>query len=858
MLNIGIKVFLVLNSYLQYVDKFKPIHFLSLELKQILVMKSLKLILLYISLIILFSMCKNSSDHLSDASIDLDVSWETTYDSIRGISTATFTFINKNNSEILDSNWTLYYNQAPRKLVNDDVVKHINGDYYALKAPRGFKLLPSDSATFSYSFHGALIKKTDAPRGVFMVLKTKDNCEHINPLSDFEIKDLNKQGYAYNDNYKWQPAIEDVTLALTQKIIPTPFNIEDGLGEVMINNSWSIVAGDKLEFEKEYLQNSIEKLTGLKLNFGSESNNQTIYFNISEGSHEDDEAYSMDIQHNKVLIESGSKEGVFYGIQSLLSLIGVVDGNRPENVTLKCMNIKDKPRFKYRGLHLDVCRNFHSMEEVKKVIDLMARYKLNKLHLCLSEDEGWRIEIKALPELTEVGATRAYSQTELDCLNPAYGSGPYSNIAGNYGSGYYSQTEFIDILKYAQSRHVEVIPSINVPGHARAAIKSMEKRYSHFVEEGDPLKANEYRLISPHDTSNYLSAQFYNDNVVDVSLESVYRFYETVIDEILLMYNQAGVELKTVHTGGDEVPEGAWSGNRTCLKLADNLGVYDVKNLQAYFFQRINTMLQKKGLKVAGWEEIALRKANIGAYEINTDFASENVLPFVWNNLWGNDDLGNKLANEGYPVILCSASNLYFDLAYDDSPEEPGLYWAGYVNEFSPWVYEPLNLVEKGSDMENLMPGKEVNILGIQGQLWSETIEGSEMLEYYLLPKLFGLAERAWAKQPEWSRIENVPEKESETSIEWTLFSNVFTKYDLPSIQKLYGPTNYRVAPPLYFIENDTLYMHPQYFSQDLYYMLEDNEYRYNYPVSVSKGMKVFTVDLLGNKSRVIEIRSCN
>jgi hexosaminidase len=212
---------------------------------------------------------------------------------------------------------------------------------------------------------------------------------------------------------------------------------------------------------------------------------------------------------------------------------------RETTFRIPAAEITDAPRIAYRGLHFDVARNFSNKETVLKLIDLLAFYKLNPLHLHLTDDEGWRIEIPALPELTSIGSKRAHTLTDANWLHPSYGSGPYADPARSRGTGYYSTREFIEILRYATERHITVIPEINFPGHARAAIKSMEARYRKLMSQNQPEKAEEFRLIDPADSSIYFSAQAYNDNVVCVVRESVFHFYETVVKALAEMYRQA-------------------------------------------------------------------------------------------------------------------------------------------------------------------------------------------------------------------------------------------------------------------------------------------------------------------------------
>ena len=223
------------------------------------------------------------------------------------------------------------------------------------------------------------------------------------------------------------------------------------------------------------------------------------------------------------------------------------------------------PRFAYRGLYLDVARNFQQPETIKQAIDMMAHYKLNRLTFGVSNDEGWRLEIKGIPELTEIGSRRGHTENELDHLYPAYGSGPYPDAKENHGSGFYSREQFIDLLQYAQKRHVEIIPEINFPGHARAAVKSMEARTKRIKDSGSSEPA--YTLHDPNDQSEYSSVQAYNDNVICPCQESVYQFLEAVVSDLVTIYQEADVKFNTVHTGGDEVPAGIWQKSPLCIRF---------------------------------------------------------------------------------------------------------------------------------------------------------------------------------------------------------------------------------------------------------------------------------------------------
>ena len=228
------------------------------------------------------------------------------------------------------------------------------------------------------------------------------------------------------------------------------------------------------------------------------------------------DAYELTVAPSGIRIVGNSRTGVFYGLQSLRSLLPASPA-RGAAIVLPALRVVDAPRFGYRGLHLDVARNFQPKATVLRVVDLMGRYKLNALHFHVTDDEGWRIEIPGLPELTEVGARRGHTMNSASWLPPAYGSGP--DIDRPFGSGFFSTADYVEIVKYANARHIEIIPEIEMPGHARAAIKSMDARFRKRAGGGDAAGARQYLLSEAEDRSVYKSVQDFPDNVMNPALE---------------------------------------------------------------------------------------------------------------------------------------------------------------------------------------------------------------------------------------------------------------------------------------------------------------------------------------------------
>ncbi len=381
-------------------------------------------------------------------------------------------------------------------------------------------------------------------------------------------------------------------------------------------------------------------------------------------------------------VESDDEDGAFYAQVTLAKL------PRP----LQPMTIEDWPDFPYRGFMLDVVRDFRTVDEVFKIIDLMASWKLNTLHFHLADDESWCLEMKGLPELTEYGAHHALPDWDLQetaALKPT-ANGQIGNVT------FYTDEEYKQILRYAWERRIAVIPEFDTPGHSRASIKAIQ---AYERRTGD----SSFRLQDPADTSRYWSAQDFTDNVLSVYLPSVYKFYGKVFDEVIRLHQEAGVPLSAIHIGGDEVPDGAWLGR-------------DRHEMKELFTNGMLDLAEARGIRLAGWEDIAK------GLEPKTEGRLKQSLYFL--NVWNTDGI------EGFPVVLSPAAYTYLDLAYSDAFDEIGLSWAGYVDERKIFALQPQNY--KG------------DIIGVQAQLWSSQLRSFDDATYQMLPKALGVAERGW------------------------------------------------------------------------------------------------------------------
>lgn len=403
--------------------------------------------------------------------------------------------------------------------------------------------------------------------------------------------------------------------------------------------------------------------------------------------------YRITVDNNgETKVEADDEDGAFYAQTTLAKL--------PQ--PLQPMTIEDWPDMPYRGFMLDVVRDFRTVDEVLKIIDLMASWKLNTLHFHVADDESWCLEIKELPTLTAYGAHHAlpdWNLKETEALKPT-ANGRIGNVT------YYTAEEYQQILRYAWQRRIVVIPEFDTPGHSRASIKAMQY---YEQQTGD----SSYRLQDPADTSRYWSAQDFTDNVLSVDLPSVYKFYGTVFDEVIRLHQEAGVPLPAIHIGGDEVPNGAWAGS-------------DRHVMKEVFINNMLNLAEERGIRLAGWEDIAR------GLEPETEERLKRSLYFL--NVWNTEGI------DGFPVVLSPAAYTYLDLAYSDAPNEIGLNWAGYVDERKAFSLQPS--VYKG------------DIIGAQAQLWSSQLRGFDDATYQILPKGLGVAERGWNAHRDWSSEE--------------------------------------------------------------------------------------------------------
>jgi len=569
------------------------------------------------------------------------------------------------------------------------------------------------------------------------------------------------------------------------------------------------------------------------------------------------ESYRLTAHAGSIEIEAGDSSGAAYALESLAQQ---ADHDRGH---LQPLAIKDEPRFGFRGLHIDLARNFHSKAELLKVIDEMGRYKLNKLHLHLGDDEGWRLEIAHFPELTKVGAYRCYDPTETRCLLPQLGAGPDRDTPVN---GYLSRTDYIEILKAARARGIEVIPSFDMPGHSRAAIRSMEARYRRLIALGRRAEAERFRLVEPGDTTKYRSVQNYDDNTLNVCLDSTYLFIDAVVDDIAALHKAAGVPLKTYHIGADETA-GAWSGSPACKALMARTG-RTVEQLGPMFIERVSASLAKRGIIAAGWSD--------GLAHVDPAKMPRAVQSDIWGDLFtAATEEAHRAANRGWKTIIAVPNVLYFDIPYAPNPLERGYDWPSRgTDSYKVFSFMPDNVAANASVMKDIKnrsatstdtvpldPGRSIG--GIQANLWSETVRRDSLADYMLFPRLLALAERSWHRadwEPQYRAGRGYTYGDGKVDLaalksDWSSFAAKMPRH-LEALDR--AGITYRIAPPGARIVNGILEANSELPGQRIEYRVSGGEWvRYETAVRVNGPVQLRTRSYDGRRtSRIVEVPS--
>lgn len=673
----------------------------------------------------------------------------------------TLTVVNRG-SEPLEGPWSLYYGtQSPALRTPAEAPlgqEQLHGTLHRFHTTEAYApIAPGDS--LQVTFTGAFYDKLSFfPEGMYFVGTAADGRETAPRDVAFTYNPYrNRKGMTRDAErlYGANARFADPAPLAFYDILPAMKSVRmTGAAACKLGTEVNVTAAAGAEREAELLKAALAAQCGCTFAEGG----TPISLSLEAGFFGREEAYGINVSEEGIAIKAATTHGLFNAAQSLLC---VLEG-RTLPVELPAAEIADYPDFSYRGIHFDVARNFTEKENVLKLLDLFARYKIDVFHFHITDDEGWRLEIPGLEELTEVGGRRGHTdRAETEHLMPLYGSS-WKVEDGAPGSGFYTRDDYIEILRYARDRHIRVIPEIDLPGHSRAAIKAMQARYARYIDT-DPEKARQYLLVDSCDRSAYRSVQDFSDNVIDIGLATSYAFVEKIFDELQRMHADAGTPLEVIHIGGDEVPHGTWEGSPSSQAFMKEHGLKTAHDLKNYFVRWLYAKLAESNIRLAGWQEIVMMP---DGRTIDKLVPGHDMFSYGWSTLPGNgaDEIPYALANMGYPVVLCNVTNLYLDLSYSRHPLEPGLMWGGYVDAVKSFDMQPYDIYKslRPADMASASKGKTAlrpearkNIVGMQAQLWAETIRSFDMVYYQFFPKMFGLVERAWNAEPAWAATDD-------------------------------------------------------------------------------------------------------
>jgi hexosaminidase len=525
-------------------------------------------------------------------------------------------------------------------------------------------------------------------------------------------------------------------------LIPEPVGITVNTGEYVLPKQISIVAAnlEAVKYVSSYLQKKLTTATGYTASVTNTNSNNSIQLllNTSPNTTIGKEGYTLSVTSSTVVIRSNEAAGLFYGVQTFLQLLPpAIESNEIiQNVqwTVPSVEITDYPRFGWRGLMLDVSRHFFTKEEVKQYIDQMARYKFNLFHFHLTDDEGWRLQIKSLPLLTEIGAWNVKKEGHFGDFTP-----PAPDEPRNYG-GFYTHEDIKEIVQFAKERFVNILPEIEMPGHSLATIVS-------YPELSCTAGASQYKVRSGEKIIEWpANGHFYGliDNTLCPANEKVYPFIDKIFTEVAQLF-----PFEYVHMGGDECIRNFWEKNDTILQLLKKKKLKNLDEVQSYFVKRVEKIVASKGKKLIGWDEIL------------EGGLAPNAAVMSWRGMKG----GIEAAKMGHEVVMSPTTYVYLDYMQSDAIMEPRVYASLRLNKV--YEFEPL---PEGIDAKF--------IKGAQGNLWTEQVYNFRQVQYMTWPRSFALIEAVWS-----------PKEKKNWNTFVTKVENHFKRLDAAEIK--YGPGLY-------------------------------------------------------------------
>lgn len=464
-------------------------------------------------------------------------------------------------------------------------------------------------------------------------------------------------------------------------VIPYPQKVELQDGGFNINDQ-TVVKSVETPFEYQFFIKALKQRYNLDLSKNKKSNGDNVIFFTIDKKINDAVDYEINVDKELISVKAKNNEGLFHGIQTLLQLI-----QNSKNGYIPAVKISDAPKFAWRGMHIDVCRHFFTVDEVKQYIDYLAMYKLNTFHWHLTDDQGWRIEIKKYPKLTEIGSKRKESMIGAYVDNTFDGK--------PYGPYFYTQEQIKDVVKYATERHITIVPEIEMPGHALAALSA----YPELACTKGPFEpATKWGVFDD----------------VFCPKDETFQFLENVLDEVMKLFPS-----KYIHIGGDECPKTRWKECAHCQELIKKNNLKDEHGLQSYFIHRIEKYVNSKGRKIIGWDEIL------------EGGLAPNAAVMSWTGIKG----GVEAAKSGHFAVMTPGSYCYFDHYQGDPATEPNAF-GGFTPLDKVYSYNPIPEELKGDETKY--------ILGVQANLWTEYILDFKQVQYMIFPRLLALSEVGW------------------------------------------------------------------------------------------------------------------
>ncbi|HMO62055.1 MAG TPA: family 20 glycosylhydrolase [Ferruginibacter sp.] len=500
-------------------------------------------------------------------------------------------------------------------------------------------------------------------------------------------------------------------------IIPEPVLLQQKAGSYTLPQKLVLVTANGTEARNVavYLQKKLQTATGRTISVTHKKQAAAISFSLltKNDASIGKEGYHLSVKPTGIQITANAAAGLFYGVQSLLQLFPpAIESNRAvqQKWVIPCVEITDYPRFGWRGLMLDVSRHFFTKDEVKQFIDEMARYKFNLFHWHLVDDEGWRVEIKSLPRLTEVGAWNVKRVGHFGNFNPIRDDEPRT-----YG-GYYTQEDIKEVVQYATERFVHVLPEIDMPGHSLAAVVA-------YPELSCTAEANTYKVRSGEEIVDWSGPGFKAliDNTICPANENVYPFIDKLMTELAALF-----PFEYIHVGGDECAKNFWEKSDAIKALMQKENLKTMEQVQGYFENRVEKIVNSKGKKMIGWDEIL----------------EGGVSPTAAIMSWRGTKGGIEASNKGHEVVMCPTDYAYLDYMQSDAIMEPKVYASLRLNKT--YSYEPIS--------EGI---NEKKVKGLQGNLWTEQVYNFRQVQYMIWPRAFAISETAWspAHQKDWTNF---------------------------------------------------------------------------------------------------------